>query len=214
MRRPDGSVRGTLPPVSGSYSYAERRGVRDVSWTDFYGLCKGLALAAAAFRPDVVVGLLRGGVYPAMQIAHLLRTDFLAVRLTRRVRDEVVRADPLWLVRPDATVAGRRVLVVDEVCDSGQTLRMARDEVLRAGAAGVATCVLYAHTRHVEVPDLIGLISDELLLNPWDREILVDGRFTTSPEYVAACAAQGAPGEGLPLGVDPWPPARGRTPPA
>jgi hypothetical protein len=41
------------------------------------------------------------------------------------------------------------------------------------------------------VPDYIGLISDALLLNPWDREVLRDGAFQFHPEYVAALAHQG-----------------------
>jgi hypothetical protein len=41
------------------------------------------------------------------------------------------------------------------------------------------------------VPDYIGLITDELLLNPWDREILRDGTFQFHPEYVEALVQQG-----------------------
>jgi hypoxanthine phosphoribosyltransferase len=185
--RPGRYARG----MTGSYSYAERRGVRDVSWTDFYALCKGLARAVDAFDPEVVVGLARGGLYPAMQIAHLRRAEFLVVRLTRRVRDRVVHDSPVWMVRPDAGLAGRRALIVDEISDSGETLRIARDEVLRVGATAAATCVLYAHARGAAVPDYIGLISDELILNPWDREVLADGRFTVAAEYADACALQG-----------------------
>jgi hypothetical protein len=41
------------------------------------------------------------------------------------------------------------------------------------------------------VPDYIGLISDELLLNPWDREILANGKFQFHPEYAGALKQQG-----------------------
>jgi hypothetical protein len=50
---------------------------------------------------------------------------------------------------------------------------------------------MYAHTWGAGIPDYIGLISDALLLNPWDREILRDGRFQFHPEYVEALALQG-----------------------
>jgi hypothetical protein len=42
-----------------------------------------------------------------------------------------------------------------------------------------------------EGSDNIGLISDALLLNPWDREILKDGSFQFHPEYVGALTHQG-----------------------
>ena len=50
---------------------------------------------------------------------------------------------------------------------------------------------MYAHTRGASVPDYVGLITDALLLNPWDREILREGRFCFHPEHVGALAEQG-----------------------
>jgi hypothetical protein len=47
------------------------------------------------------------------------------------------------------------------------------------------------------VPDYIGLITDALILNPWDREILVDGEFQYHSEYVAALAEQGLEADDL-----------------
>lgn len=41
--------------------------------------------------------------------------------------------------------------------------------------------------------DAIGLITDALILNPWDREIYRDGAFRFHPEYVEALAQQGVP---------------------
>jgi hypothetical protein len=51
--------------------------------------------------------------------------------------------------------------------------------------------VLYAHTWGVDAPDYIGLVTDALLLNPWDREILRDEEFQFHPEYVHGLALQG-----------------------
>jgi hypothetical protein len=51
--------------------------------------------------------------------------------------------------------------------------------------------VLYAHSWGAAVPDYIGLITDALILNPWDREILRDEEFQFHPEYVDALAQQG-----------------------
>jgi hypothetical protein len=51
--------------------------------------------------------------------------------------------------------------------------------------------VLYAHSWGTGVPDYIGLITDELIMNPWDREIYRDGEFHVHPEYVEALKQQG-----------------------
>lgn len=176
-----------------SYDYANRDGLWPISWNDFHGLCQALALAAAEFAPEIIIAIGRGGFYPGTLIAHLLRTEIYPVRFTRRVNDVVLHEEPQWLLEPPALVNGKRILIVDEISSSGQTLLGARQKIEEMGAAVVKTAVLYAHTWGVDVPDYIGLISDALLLNPWDREAVVDGRIQFHPEYISAFAQQEIP---------------------
>lgn len=184
------------------YLYHERKGIEPVSWEDFYGICKGLALAVEPFRPELILGIARGGLYPATLLAHILRVDIFPVYLTRRQNDEPVTDAPTWRLRPPGEVAGRRVLIVDEICGSGATLETARAEVERMGAAAVRTAVCFAHTRGQDAPDYIGLISDALFLLPWGREIVEDGSFVPHPEYARALAMQGLDASTLQLGID------------
>lgn len=177
--------------TSESYDYSRRDGIRPISWNDFHGLCRALALAVEPYRPEIILPVGRGGYYPGTLLAHMLRVEVYPVRLTRRVNDEVVRETPEWLVEPPTAVAGRRVLVVDEISSSGQTLRMVMDRAAELGAAETRSAVLYAHTWGVDTPDYIGLVSDELLLNPWDREVVVDSALVFHPEYAEALADQG-----------------------
>jgi hypoxanthine phosphoribosyltransferase len=174
-----------------AYDYSTRRGIRPISWDDFHGLVRALAVAVAPWRPEIVLPVLRGGAYPGALLAHILQIEVYPVRLSRRVDDVVVRDSPVWLVEPPAIVAGRRVLVVDEMCSTGETITLVRDKAIAIGAAGARAATLYAHTWGAHVPDYIGLSTDELVLNPWDREIYRDGSFRFHPEYVAALAEQG-----------------------
>lgn len=175
------------------YSYENREGVLPVSWDNYVALCKGLALAVASFEPDVILGVARGGLYPATLLSHLLQTELYPIRITRRFKDAVVRDEPIWLVRPPAIIAGQRVLIVDEICADGATIAMATEEAVRLGARSVRGAVLYAHTCGASIPHYIGIISDALILNPWDREIVQDGRFVPHPEYLHAFQQQGVP---------------------
>jgi hypothetical protein len=173
------------------YDYENRSGVRPISWQDFHGLCKGLVVAVSAYRPEIILPVGRGGYYPGTLIAHMLQVEPYPVRLSRRVDDVVTHQRPQWLVDPPPAVRGRRVLVVDEICGSGETIVMVKQKVETMGARAVKSAVLYAHTKGVSVPDYIGLISDALILNPWDREVYRDGAFRFHPEYVEALAQQG-----------------------
>jgi hypothetical protein len=179
-----------------SYNYAHRVGVEPISWERFEALVRQLAAQIEPDEPQIVLGIARGGLFPATMLSCILRRELYPVRLTRRFNDAVVRQQPTWLIRPPDKVQGRRVLIVDEIADSGQTLAMAAEEVLRMGAAEVRTAVLYAHTWAQPRPDYVALTSDALILNPWDREVLMDGQFVTHPELVAALRLQ-QPGQAV-----------------
>lgn len=182
------------------YDYSTRKGILPISWEDFHGLCKALAVAVESYAPEVILPLGRGGYYPGALLSHLLQVEVYPVRLSRRMRDVVKYAKPQWLQEPPELVRGHRVLIVDEISSTGETLRMVRERVHVLGASEVRTAVLYAHTWGVDEPDYIGLISDALLLNPWDREVLREGTFQFHPEYVVALAEQGlSPDSSFPI---------------
>ena len=63
------------------YDYSTRSGVRPISWNDFHGLVKALAVAVAPWRPDMVLPVLRGGAYPGALLAHILQDVYKRQRL-------------------------------------------------------------------------------------------------------------------------------------
>lgn len=174
-----------------SYDYSTRRGIQPVSWEDFHAICKALALSLSFFKPEVIVPIGRGGYYPGTLLSHLLQVEICPVRVSRRIHDVVMHDEPQWIIGPPAEIAHRRVVVVDEICDSGETIVMVKNTCLELDASTVKSAVLYAHTKAVHIPDYIGIITDELLLNPWDREVLRDGEFHFNPEYAEALLHQG-----------------------
>lgn len=193
-----------------SYDYARREGIQPISWNHFHGICKGLARAVAPFRPQVILPIVRGGLYPGMLIGHMLRVEVFPIRLSRRVNDQVRHETPQWLLEPPELVKGQRVLIVDEIASTGETLRLVKEKLAGLGASEIRSAVLYAHTQGADVPEYVGLISDALLLNPWDREIYDEGSFGMHPEYAEALAQQGIkPDPSLLIGAEEITPAKG-----
>jgi hypothetical protein len=78
-------------------------------------------------------------------------------------------------------VRGRRVLIVDETCGSGDTLRLAIGAIVNAGAVAVRTAVGF-QTGSYE-PDFHALATESTIILPWDREVLVDGELLPNPAY-------------------------------
>lgn len=173
------------------YDYENRQGIQPISWNEFHALCKALALAVADYQAEIILAVGRGGYYPGTLLAHMLQTEIYPIRLSRRVHDVVTFQSPQWITEPPAQVKDCRILIVDEISSTGETLSIVKDKVESLGAAMVKSAVLYAHGKGITQPDYIGLISDRLLLNPWDREIVRDGHFQFHPEYAEALNAQG-----------------------
>jgi hypoxanthine phosphoribosyltransferase/broad specificity phosphatase PhoE len=173
-----------------SYDYAQRKGVRYISWDEFAALSAQLAERLEPYKPEVIVGIARAGLLPATAVASSLRRELLPVRLTRRKDDIVVYDGPVWKVPLSTEVAGKVVAVIDEIADSGETLRMVVAEAIMLGASQVISASLVTHTWADPQPQISALVSDELIIFPWDRRVLTDGQWETHPELLNAMVAQ------------------------
>lgn len=180
-----------------SYDYANRDGLVPITWDRFAELCRALAEACQERGVEAVVGVARAGLFPATQVALHLRTEMFPVRVTRRVNDVVTHAHPVWKVPVSPDVAGKAVAVVDEIADTGESLALVAEAVRQAGAARVLLATLACHTWADPRPDVCPLVTDALVLWPWDQRVLVDGHWAPHPEYLEAAANQG---KRLPVG--------------
>jgi hypoxanthine phosphoribosyltransferase len=84
------------------------------------------------FAADLVRALHRAGVSP--------QVDFMSLSSYRSATTSSGRVEVLRDLEVD--VAGRNVLIVDDILESGRTLAFAKDLISARGAARVLTCVL------------------------------------------------------------------------
>jgi hypoxanthine phosphoribosyltransferase len=175
-----------------SYDYDRHEGIDEITWPRFAELTAKLVEQLAPFKVDTVVGIARGGLFPATLVACGLRREFYPVRITRRVSDRVVYERPVWRVDVPPEVIGRTVAVIDEITDTGETLALVAQRVRARGAARVVTASLVSHSWADPAPELVALVTDALVLFPWDRQVYVEGRWQTHPELAEAIATQQA----------------------
>jgi hypoxanthine phosphoribosyltransferase len=106
-------------------------------------------MATDGFRPDIVIAMVRGGMVPARLICdHLVVKSLYSVKtehwgLTATPDGKAKLAQTL-----NTDVKGKRVLVVDDITDTGQSLILARDHVngLGPGTLKTATMLHIAHS--------------------------------------------------------------------
>jgi uncharacterized protein len=161
------------------------KGIFEVEWPLFGELSRGLALKVArAYDPEVVVGIATAGVVPAAVIAAILGREFHSMVVSRRFGTESVRETPAVLSAAPSSVRNRRVLIVDETCDTGDTIRLAVAAMVNAGAAEVRTAVAFQTGAYA--PDVHALATESTIVLPWDREVLIDGDLLPNPLYADA----------------------------
>src|ERR1051325_5716598 len=140
---------------------------------------------------EIIVGTARAGLFPATAVACALRRELYPIRVTRRVNDQVTFKEPVWKVGVSPEVAGKVVAVVDEMADTGETLALIAAEVEKQGASRVITATLVSHSWAKPKPDYVALVSDALVIFPWDKQVYIEGAWQLHPELEAALRLQG-----------------------
>jgi hypoxanthine phosphoribosyltransferase len=158
-------------------------GVQELSWASFDAHVQALARSIIrSFTPEAVVGVAHGGVFVGGALASALGADFFPVRISRRSRiSGAAGKRPRLSGSMPKELKGRRVLIVDDVSASGETLRLAKKLALKAGARALRTATLVSRTDGYAA-DFTVLKSDALFVFPWDyADVTEDARFDTVP---------------------------------
>ncbi|HDJ21922.1 MAG TPA: phosphoribosyltransferase, partial [Candidatus Bathyarchaeota archaeon] len=143
-----------------------------MTWDQFYELARRVAekIKDSGYRPDFMVGLARGG-----WVLSRVLCDFLGVKdlVSIKVEHWGVTATPDGKARIkyafDIDLTGRKVLVVDDITDTGESMMVAVDYVRTKNPEEVRTAAL----RHIQgskfTPDYYG---DEItwrwVVFPWN----------------------------------------------
>lgn len=142
------------------------------SWDKVYDMLITLAtkVKRSGFKPHVILGVSRGGWPPARVMSDLLGNSNLANMKVVFYKDIGVRNKKPVVTQPVTTeVKGKRVLVVDDVSDSGHSLQVVSNHLRRKGAGEVRVCTLYLKPRSVFVPDFYARRTSKWVIFPWER---------------------------------------------
>ena len=172
--------------LSGSFNQRDMIPADDfmeLSWEMFGELCRALALRVAKdYDPEIIIGIARAGVIPGAVVASIMRRDFFSLKITRREGGRVVRQRPSILSSAPRQARGKRVLIVDEITTSGDTMRLALAAVREVGPAEIRTATSFVRTRGYQ-PNYFALATDSTLIYPWDRKVFESGDLVVNPRY-------------------------------
>jgi len=121
------------------------------------------------YQPDIIVGIARGGIIPASILTDLLKTQ---ITTTIRIEFYLDIAQPNiqpTLKQPlTVPVNGKKILIVDDISDSGQSLKIAKQHLTEKGATEIKIATLYTKTTTQIPPDYVEKTTNNWVVFPWE----------------------------------------------
>lgn len=149
-----------------------------LSWDGFGDATRDLAaqVVVDGFEPEVVVAIARGGLLLAGSIAYALGVKNCgAINVEFYTDVDETLPDPVMIppLLDQPAIRGKRVLLVDDVSDSGRTLDLVM-RLLAKDDADVRTVTLYSKPRTIVEPDYVWRRTDRWITFPWSALAPVD----------------------------------------
>ncbi len=141
------------------------------TWNQIYDMLLNLAqkIRRSKFKPDILVGVSRGGWPPARVLSDLLDNPNLAnVRAEFYVGVAETKTEATLTQPVSASVKGKKVLIVDEVADTGKSLKLVKDHIVEQGATEVKIATVYYKPWSIIKPDYYEGETRLWIVFPWE----------------------------------------------
>lgn len=124
------------------------------------------------FRPDLILSITRGGLVPTGAISYAMgikNLHIINVEFYTGVGERLAMPVVLPPVPPGVLLSGQTVLIVDDVADTGETLRTVQ-EFCAEHVAEARTAVLYEKPQSAVKCDYVWKRTSEWISFPWSAE--------------------------------------------
>jgi hypoxanthine phosphoribosyltransferase len=142
---------------------------RYISWPEYGNLAEALAekVRSGGRKFDLVIGVARGGIPVAMVVSdHLgVKIDFINVKSYNGIAQ---RGSPRILSTVTENIRGKKVLVVDDLVDQGDTMETIEQHLFEQGPTLVETAVLFKKPWCMMEPDYYLEIVDRWVVFPFE----------------------------------------------
>jgi hypoxanthine phosphoribosyltransferase len=159
------------------------------TWNQIYEMLLNLVekIRKTGFKPDIIVGVCRGGWAPARVLSDLMSNPNLAnVRAEFYLGVAETKEEPVLTQPVSMKVAGKKVLVADEVADTGKSLKLVKEHIIQEGATEVRIATVYYKPRSIVKPDYYEKETSRWIVFPWETK-------ETLRKIVKRCKEKGKP---------------------
>lgn len=141
-----------------------------MTWHDMEKAVEALAIAIREeYDPDVIVGIARGGLVPSVRLSHLLNDLLMRVvhvKYYENVDEATGKPEIFW---SDVEKLEGKVLIVDDVADTGNTLEVVLDHLKKRIDGEIKICtVAYKPSSKIK-PDYFIYETEKWIVFPWEE---------------------------------------------
>jgi hypoxanthine phosphoribosyltransferase len=141
------------------------------TWNQIYAMLLNLAdkIKGNGFKPEIIVGVSRGGWPPARVISDLMGNANLAnVKAEFYLGVAETKGEPVLTQSVSMRVRGKKVLIVDEIADTGKSLKLVKEHITEKGASEVKIATIYYKPWSVVKPDYFERKTRRWVVFPWE----------------------------------------------
>jgi len=140
-----------------------------VSWNDYHSLSQKIAATILGSQPrvDEIVAISRGGLTFGHLLSDLLRVPIATITIQSYI-DIQTQGEVKITARLQTSIKGKHVLLVDDVSDTGKTLKRAVTYLHRLSPASVATATIFYKPHSVFRPDFFAQQTTKWILFPYE----------------------------------------------
>jgi len=140
-------------------SKEERDITETVSWDHIISLAKDLArqIESAKYIPDIILAISRGGWVPGRLLSDYLGIETLA-DITINMK-----------VRTPSYVLNKKVLIVDDIADSGKTLKKVMEFAVNNMVKDLRTATLFYKVTSIVHPNWFAEETEAWIVFPWEE---------------------------------------------
>jgi len=143
------------------------------TWSQIFDLlfCQAQKIQNQSYRPDAVVGIARGGLISARILTDLLETPELEIlQMEFYTGINQTHLKPTIKQPLNHSFAGKKTLIVDDIADSGESLKLAQTHLQELFAKEIKTATLFKKPFSAITPDFYEKQTSNWVVFPWDTK--------------------------------------------
>ena len=139
------------------------------SFDEINAMSRSLASTAKKHNFTNIIGISRGGLIPAAIISYELDIPLLTIAVSSYNKKEKSKFKVIQDFNIDTLDENSNILIVDDICDTGETMRWVSSKLSQARIKNLITCI-FTKPKHTEYLDFYGSVvpDNKWIVFPWE----------------------------------------------